>query len=67
MPRGKHPLQAAEPYSPWQNLAEGGIWELKKAAGQKMVWAGAPMLMWADAIKLEAYTQSNTVWDIYML
>ena len=43
-----------EPYSPWKNLAEGGIWELKKASGQKMVWAGAPKAMWADTIQYEA-------------
>ena len=32
-----------------------------------MVRAGAPKPMWADAIEFEAYTQSNTAWDIYML
>ena len=56
-----------EPYASWQNQAEGGIWELKKASGRKMVRAGAPKAMWADAIKYEAYIQSNTAWDIYML
>ena len=40
-----------EPYSSWQNAAEGGIWELKKASGRKMVRAGAPKAMWADAIE----------------
>ena len=56
-----------EPYSSWQNAAEGGIWELKKASGRKMVWAGAPKAMWDDAIEYEAYIQSNTAWDIFML
>ena len=32
-----------------------------------MVWAGAPKAMWADGIEYEAYIQSNTVWDIYMI
>jgi len=32
-----------------------------------MVQAGAPKTFWADAIKWEAYIQSNTAWDIYQL
>ena len=32
-----------------------------------MVRAGAPKPFWADAIKWEAYLQSNTTWDIYKL
>ena len=56
-----------EPYSSWKNQAEGGIRELKKASGRKMVLAGAPKAMWDDAIKYEAYIQPNTAWDIYML
>lgn len=60
-------IKQTEPYSPWQNAAEGAIRELKKAAGRKMVRAGAPKPLWADCIELEAYIQSNTAWDIYML
>jgi hypothetical protein len=56
-----------EPHSPWQNAAEGGIRELKKASGWKMVQAGAPKPFWADAIKWEAYIQSIMAWDIYQL
>jgi len=47
--------EQTEPYSSWQNQAEGGIQELKKASGRKMVQAGAPKAMWADAIEYEAY------------
>ncbi len=60
-------MKQTEPYSPWQNLAESAIRELKKAAGRKMVRAGAPKPLWADCIELEAYIQSNTAWDIYKL
>ena len=60
-------IKQTEPYSPWQNLAEGAIRELKRASGRKMVRAGAPKPFWADCIELEAYVQSNTAWDIYML
>jgi hypothetical protein len=56
-----------EPYSPWQNAAESAIRELKKAAGRKMVRAGAPEPFWADAIELEAYVRSNTAHDIFIL
>jgi hypothetical protein len=58
-------VKQTEPHSPWQNTAEGGIRELKKASGQKMVRAGAPKHFWADAIEWEAYIQSNNAWDIY--
>jgi hypothetical protein len=60
-------IKETEPYSPWQNAAESAIRELKKAAGRKMVRAGAPKPFWADAIKLEAYVRSNTAHDIFIL
>ena len=60
-------VKQTEPHSPWQNAAEGGIRELKRGSGRKMVRAGAPKPFWADAIEWEAYIQSNTAWDIYQL
>jgi len=60
-------IKQTESYSPWQNAAESAIRELKKAAGRKMVCAGAPKPFWADAIKLEAYVRSNTAHDIFIL
>ena len=60
-------IKQTEPYSPWQNAAESAIRELKKAAGRKMVRAGAPKPFWADAIELEAYVRSNTAHDIFIL
>ena len=60
-------IKQTEPYSPWQNAAEGGIRELKRGAGRKMVRAGAPKPFWADAIEFEAYVQSHTCWPIYEL
>ncbi len=61
------PIKQTEPYSPWQNAAESAIRELKKAAGRKMVRAGAPKPFWVDAIKLKAYVCSNTAHDIFIL
>jgi hypothetical protein len=60
-------IKQTEPYSPWQNAAESAIRELKKAAGRKMVRAGAPKPFWADAIELKAYVRSNIAHDIYIL
>jgi len=60
-------VRQTEPHSPWQNAAESGIRELKKASGRKMVRAGAPKPFWADAIEWEAFIQSKTAWDIYKL
>ena len=60
-------IKQTEPYSPWQNAAESAIRELKKAAGRKMVHAGAPKPFWADAIELEPYVRSNTAHDIFIL
>ena len=60
-------VKQIEPYSPWQNEAEGTIRELKRGSGRKMVRAGAPKPLWVDCIEFEAYVQSNTAWDIYKL
>jgi hypothetical protein len=60
-------IKQTEPYSPWQNAAESAIRELNKAAGRKMVRAGAPKPFWADAIELEDYVRSNTSHDIFIL
>jgi len=60
-------IKQTKPYSPWQNAAESAIRDLKKAAGRKMVRAGAPKPFWADAIKLKAYVSSNTAHDIFIL
>jgi hypothetical protein len=60
-------IKQTESYSPWQNAAESAIRELKKAAGRKMVRAGAPKPFWVDAIELEAYVRSNTAHDIFIL
>jgi len=56
-----------EPYSLWQNAAESAIRVLKKAAGWKMVRAGAPKPFWSDAIELKAYVCSKTAHNIFIL
>jgi hypothetical protein len=60
-------IKQTEPYSPWQNAAESAIRMLKKAVGHKMVRAGVPKPIWANAMELEAYVCSNTPHDIFSL
>ena len=60
-------LKQTEPYSPWQNAAEGGIREVKKGAGRKMIKQRSPKKLWDDCLELEGYIRSNTAHDIFML
>jgi hypothetical protein len=42
---GMH-IKQTEPYSPWQNAAEGGISEVKHGSGRKMVKRKSPGKLW---------------------
>ena len=55
-----------EPYSPWQNAAEGCIRELKRGVSRKMMKTGSPKVHWDHCIELEAMIRSNTSNDIFM-
>ena len=55
-----------EPYSPWQQAAEGCIRELKRGVSRKMMKTGSPKVLWDHCIELEALVCSNTSNDIYM-
>ena len=60
-------LKQTEPYSPWQNAAEGEIRELKRAAGRKMTRTGSPKNLWDHCLELEGYIRSNTAHNHYEL
>jgi hypothetical protein len=60
-------LKQTEPYSAWQNAAEGVIRELKKGAGRKMVKTKTPKRLWDDCLEFESLIRSNTAHDIYEL
>jgi hypothetical protein len=60
-----HP-QVTEPYSPWQQAAEGCIHELKRGSSRKMIKTGSPKYLWDHCLELEAYVRSCTSNDIYM-
>jgi hypothetical protein len=55
-----------EPYSPWQQAAEGCIRELKRGVSQKMIKTGSPRVLWDHCIELEALIRSLTSNNIYM-
>jgi len=60
-------FKQTEPYSPWQNAAEGNIRELKRGAGRKMLKKRSPAALWDHCIELESYIRSNTAIDNYEL
>jgi hypothetical protein len=55
-----------EPYSPWQQAAEGCIHELKRGFSHKMIKTGSPRVLWDHCIELEALLCSLTSNNIYM-
>jgi hypothetical protein len=60
-----HP-RVTEPYSPWQQAAEGCIRELKRGSSRKMIKTRSPKCFWDHCLELEAYVRSCTSNDIYM-
>ncbi len=55
-----------EPYSPWQQAAEGCIRELKCEVSRKMIKTGSPRVLWDHCIELEALICSSTSNSVYM-
>ena len=63
---GMH-VKQTKPYTPWSNVAEGTIHELKCRAGQKMAKSSCPAKLWDHCLDLEAYIRSHTALDKYEL
>jgi hypothetical protein len=55
-----------EPYSPWQQAAEGCICKLKRGVSRKMIKTGSLRVLWDHCIKLEALIRSLTSNSVYM-
>jgi hypothetical protein len=55
-----------EPYSLWQQAAEGCIRELKCGVSHKMINTGSPRVLWDHCIELEALICSSTSNNAYM-
>ena len=60
-------VKQTEPYSPWQNAAEGAIRELKKGTARKMARSHSPRKLWDHCIELEALIRSHTAIDHHEL
>jgi len=63
---GSH-VKQTEPYSPWQNAAEGAIRELKKGSGREMVRSRAPKKLWDYCLERQSLVRSLTALEIYAL
>ncbi len=55
-----------EPYSPWEQAAEGCIRELKRGVSRKMIKTGSPRVLWDHCIELEALIRSSSSNTVYM-
>jgi hypothetical protein len=53
-------LRVTEPYSPWQQAAEGCIHEIKRGSSRKMISTGSPKPLWDHCLELEALVRSCT-------
>jgi hypothetical protein len=56
-----------DPYSPWQNRAEGEIREVKRLAGRWMVKTKSPKRLWDYCVELASIVRSHTAHDNYKL
>jgi hypothetical protein len=60
-------IKQTEPHTQYTNMGEGGICELKRGVGHKMLRSGCPKRLWDDRIIREAYVRSHTSLDIFGL
>jgi len=56
-----------EPYSPWQNRAEGGIREIKRLIHRKMTTKGVPQRLWDFCMKWTCEVKNKSASNIYAL
>jgi preprotein translocase subunit Sss1 len=56
-----------DPYSPWQNRAEGEIREIKRLSGRWMVRSRSPRRLWDHCIELACLVRSHMALDLYKL
>jgi hypothetical protein len=53
-------IRQTEPHSPWMNMAENGVRELKKASARQMLKRHLPKCLWDDCLELQAFIKSRT-------
>ena len=56
-----------EPYSPWQQAAEGCIKQVKLGSSRKMLKSASPKPLWDHCLEYEGGIRSHTALDIYGL
>jgi hypothetical protein len=56
-----------DPYSPWQNRAEGEIREVKRLAGGWMIKSQSPRRLWDYCLELASIVWSHMAHDMYKL
>ena len=56
-----------DPYSPWQNRAEGEIREIKRLAGRWMIRTKSPRRLWDHSIELACLVRSHMALDLIKL
>ena len=59
--------KVTDPYSPWQNHAEGEIREVKRLAGRWMLKARSPRRLWDHCLELASLVRSHTAHEMYQL
>jgi hypothetical protein len=61
------PCTYTEPYSPWQNRAEGGIRELKRHVHRKMTAKKVPQCLWDFCCKWSCEVRNKSASNLYQL
>jgi len=61
------PTTYTEPYSPWQNRAEGGIREIKRLVHRKMTPKRVPQKLWDFCTKWACEIKNKSTGNIYAL
>jgi hypothetical protein len=60
-------IKQTEPHTPSSNMGEGGVSELKRGVGRKMLQSGCTNRLWDDCRIREAYVKSHTSLDIFVV
>jgi hypothetical protein len=60
-------IKQIEPHTQSSNMGEGGVRDLKRGVGRKILRSACPIQLWDDCIIREAYVRSHTSLHIFGL
>ena len=60
-------LQIIEPYSPWMNVSEINIQELKRASSRSMLWTQILKCLWDNCLELSVLFLLHSTFNLYNL